>query len=165
MGSAVSMAKVWVLTLLCVALVASAVAAPYDFEDEPRSSSVSDVAFEAEDEPRGLGLDEDDEDSGFELDNEEPEMRDDEDDEDLGLEPEVREADDEGEDLEPEPEASDRRSEVAWKRTSSSGLRCLRFIGRSLRCAQWDTSPARRPRPRPRRRPVPWWFRMFPWWG
>merc|ERR1712066_1141716 len=90
MGRAVSMAKVRVLTLLCVALVASAIAAPYAFEDEPRSSSDSDVAFEAEDEPRDLGLDEDDEDSGVELDDEEPEMRADEDDEDLELEPEVR---------------------------------------------------------------------------
>merc|ERR1719226_234296 len=154
------MAKLRALTLLCVALVASAVAAPYDFEDEPRSSS--DVAFEAEDEPRGLELHEEDDnlgindegDSDVELDDEEPEARGEEK-EDLELEPEVRGDDDDDEDL--EPDASDRRSQRLWK-TNSNGLRCLRFIGRSLRCAAWDT-PVRRSRPRP----VPWWFRFFPW--
>merc|ERR1719188_2899289 len=169
------MAKLRTLTLLCVALVASAVAPPYDFEDEPRSSS--DVAFEAEDEPRGLELHEEDDnlgindegDSDIELDDEEPEMRDDDDDEDVELEPEARGEEKEDLELEPEvrddddedlePEASDRRSQMLWK-TNSNGLRCLRFIGRSLRCAAWDT-PVRRPRVTPR--PVPWWFRFFPW--
>merc|ERR1712037_592876 len=56
MGSTFGMAKLLIPTLLCVALVASVAAAPYDFDDEPRSSETD---LEANDEPRDLDLDDD----------------------------------------------------------------------------------------------------------
>merc|ERR1712037_1094929 len=51
MGSTFGMAKLLIPTLLCVALVASVAAAPYDFDDEPRSSETD---LESDDEPSDL---------------------------------------------------------------------------------------------------------------
>merc|ERR1712210_46229 len=45
------MAKLLIPTLLCVALVASVAAAPYDFDDEPRSSETD---LETDNEPSDL---------------------------------------------------------------------------------------------------------------
>merc|ERR1719458_1527334 len=102
------MVKLLAITLLFAALAASAAAAPYDFDDEPRSM---DVGFDLEDEPRELELEGEEENDNEEGEEDgEPEMRDDEDDDKLNV--------------------SDRQF---WGRPArQTGRRCLRYVGRSL---------------------------------
>merc|ERR1712038_997158 len=82
MGSStnrVKMAKLLVITFLCVALVASSLAAPTDLDEENHSSEVS---LEPEEEPSNLDLLEDRDDEDDDDDDDE----DDEDDRELGEE-------------------------------------------------------------------------------
>ena len=85
-------------------------------------------------EPRGIELQDDEDDNDdlglndandFELDGE-PEMRDDDDDDEL--------------------EPSDRQF---WGRPARPSRRCLRYLGRSLRCLRWSDDGSRHQ--------MPWW--------
>ena len=101
-----------------------------------QNTSIQEKPFESSfSEPRGLEP-VDDGDDDIKEDDHEPEMRNDENEEQEELEPGDRQL---------------------WGRRPSR--RCVRYLGRSLRCLRWSDEAPRRPAALP----LPWW--AFLWRG